>query len=710
MSFAMSHRRYLVAAAPVLLGTLVVAALAGRARAQEPAVPAPQHRPGLPGLAERLDQLTCDRSQVYARLDSGADVAFADVIRALDAARSARFERVEFAAPWPGPPNRDSGPASAPPAAWAVAGDLELPIAEVAFVLDGSAEPGAPAIVLAVDRDGCARTERGKTLSVAGDLKHFLDEAEPRLDKSFPHPRDRAVRIRADRRAPWGAIQHVMDACAGSYLWNLSFAAWDPSGAIGRMPAPLPLDKGLGCDDACTLTETELPTIWLRVAGKGCEWKVTANGASLCAKHGISSTERPELIRNAPKPSNREGVPGVSLPDAELNRVHAPGSIDRAIREAGRRRADPATHAAVDSALCWLARHQGRDGAWRGKRFPEQCAGEPCAGAGVADHDVGLTSLALLAFLGAGYSHLSSERYEDAVTARTMRRSDAPKNAILFLLQHQDHAGRVGEGDSAGSLYDQAVATAALAEAYGVTQSPLFKEPAEAAVKFLLAAQNPGAAWRYTPRAGDNDVSVTGWCLLALVAAEAAGLDVPAEAKRGALDFIRTATEPNTGRCGYRSAQDIDVETVIPGGNEEPVHHLTMTAVGMVCRMFGERNPDDPVLDLGAKALDRDRPSSQGEPTGKDYNYWFWGTLALFHTDGPARTRPSGAWTAWDRALSAALIDPHALQSKSCDAGSWAPDDRWGCVGGRVYSTALNCLSLEASYRYGDPLRPCPPK
>jgi len=33
-------------------------------------------------------------------------------------------------------------------------------------------------------------------------------------------------------------------------------------------------------------------------------------------------------------------------------------------------------------------------------------------------------------------------------------------------------------------------------------------------------------------------------------------------------------------------------------------------------------------------------------------------------------------------------------------AGSWDPDDAWGTEGGRVYSTAMLVLTLEANYRY----------
>jgi hypothetical protein len=48
-----------------------------------------------------------------------------------------------------------------------------------------------------------------------------------------------------------------------------------------------------------------------------------------------------------------------------------------------------------------------------------------------------------------------------------------------------------------------------------------------------------------------------------------------------------------------------------------------------------------------------------------------------------------------------ALIPNQARPEAGCAHGSWDPSvDRWGMVGGRVYATALNVLTLEVSFRY----------
>ena len=47
------------------------------------------------------------------------------------------------------------------------------------------------------------------------------------------------------------------------------------------------------------------------------------------------------------------------------------------------------------------------------------------------------------------------------------------------------------------------------------------------------------------------------------------------------------------------------------------------------------------------------------------------------------------------------LETDEAAPGKSCDDGSWDPAvDKWGSIGGRVYATAINVLTLEVYYRY----------
>jgi hypothetical protein len=73
------------------------------------------------------------------------------------------------------------------------------------------------------------------------------------------------------------------------------------------------------------------------------------------------------------------------------------------------------TESAVTAALRWLGRHQNGDGSWSASGFSHKCINGKCSGGGEADYDTGVTSLSLLAFLGAGFSQLSRDELIDPV-------------------------------------------------------------------------------------------------------------------------------------------------------------------------------------------------------------------------------------------------------------------------------------------------------
>ncbi len=72
--------------------------------------------------------------------------------------------------------------------------------------------------------------------------------------------------------------------------------------------------------------------------------------------------------------------------------------------------------------------------------------------------------------------------------------------------------------------------------------------------------------------------------------------------------------------------------------------------------------------------------------------YWYYATIAMFQVGGKA-------WETWNSALTKTLL-VHQRRG-GCLEGSWDPPDNfWGQVGGRLYSTTLNILNLEIYYRY----------
>ena len=344
-----------------------------------------------------------------------------------------------------------------------------------------------------------------------------------------------------------------------------------------------------------------------------------------------------------------------------------------------------ATEAALLHGLAWLQAHQSPDGSWDADGFPELCGRigpGRCEGRGAAAHDVGLTGLALLAFLGDGST------MSDGPHALVVRRG------VRWLKEQQDvESGRIGRLASRDFVYDHAIATLAICEAFYFSRSPQLRPVAQRAVDHVAAIRNRYGAWRYDdPPVGDNDTSVTGWMVFALKSAQDAGLVVDDEAFDGALAWFDEVTDPATGRAGYDGPGTLSSRTA--ANRHFPVEQgEAMTAVALLCRIFLGRTPEeDPLLLRHAELLRRKPPVWDPEGFGCDMYYWYYGTYATYQLGGRE-------WAVWSRAMEPAIVDSQRRDGDQ--KGSWDPVGPWGHVGGRVYSTALMTLCLEVYYRYG---------
>jgi len=344
---------------------------------------------------------------------------------------------------------------------------------------------------------------------------------------------------------------------------------------------------------------------------------------------------------------------------------------------------------AVALGLEWLRAHQTPAGYWDCDGFSKQC-GAPgfarCRGAGSSQHDVGVTGLALLAFLG------------DGSTTGYGPHQDTVRRGVHWLVdQAAATTGRIGRGSSDAFVYDHAIATLALCESYYFVKSPRVRRVAQGAVDFILRARNSKAGWRYAvPPDGRNDTSVTGWMVFALTAAKDAGLAVDNQAFEGAIAVFNDMTDSNTGRVGYTRRGG-------PSGrgnwNSQYATSAveTLTAVGLMSRIFvagslGHDNSADPILRKHADLILEALPKWDRDHVSCDMYYWYHGSLAMYQMGGED-------WDRWRVALERAVVRNQELNGDA--AGSWDPVGPWGRVGGRVYSTALMTLSLEAYYRYG---------
>jgi hypothetical protein len=330
--------------------------------------------------------------------------------------------------------------------------------------------------------------------------------------------------------------------------------------------------------------------------------------------------------------------------------------------------------------LCWLARHQASDGHWDAAGFDARCApGCRCTGSGLRDFDTGVTGLALLAFLGAGYTPQNRARYVDPTSHESVCYGEVVRRGMEWIIARQRADGSIGP-PAREAMYNHALAALALTEAYGITNAVKYRKPAQKAVEFVVAAQTPGAGWRYSPNSIDCDTSVTGWCVDVLVSARISGLEVPPEALTGAKAWLESVTDSD-GHVGYdRPAAD----------------RPCCTAIGLACRYFIDRK-DKAVFAKSVKALGADLMSGALDARGTDFGYWYHASIGLFMADGPR----GETWKTCKKAISKVLDESQRTHADGCLEGSWDPDrDRFGQAGGRVYATAINALSQEVYYRY----------
>jgi hypothetical protein len=365
----------------------------------------------------------------------------------------------------------------------------------------------------------------------------------------------------------------------------------------------------------------------------------------------------------------------------------------------GRPRGKPREDAVLH-ALKWLAAHQSADGAWEAAGFHAWCDGKPATGErpdgpGKAMYDAGVTGLALCAFLGAGYT--SRGEHEFATTVR---------KGLAYLRSVQDAEGCFGPRSTQHYIYNHACASLAMVEAYGMTESVIYRGPAQRALDFIALTRNPYFVWRYGVKPGDNDSSVTGWMMMALKSARLINEDAVRRGKAAPLTFdedafagIRTwldkMTDPDYGRVGYLQrgsgpARPQGLVDRFPAEKSE-----SMTAVGMLGRIFlGDDPRKDPVIKKGVALCSKLPPTWNTADGSIDMYYWYYATLAMFQVGGPA-------WDAWDAALTQSMVAHQRMDGTYCGfKGSWDPVDPWGEDGGRVYSTAVLAMCLEVVYRY----------
>ena len=319
--------------------------------------------------------------------------------------------------------------------------------------------------------------------------------------------------------------------------------------------------------------------------------------------------------------------------------------------------ASEASEQAVARGLRWLAAHQRDDGSWHFNHLQGGSC-KYCLNPGNHGSTTAATGLALLPFLGAGHTHKRGE-YQDVV-----------RRGLDFLKSRMLVTAAGGDLQDGSNMYAQGIATLAMCEAYALTRDPELMNPCREAIRFIDYAQDKkGGGWRYFP--GQlGDTTVTGWMLMALKSGQLTYMPISAGVLPAAQRFL-DGVQDDGGACyGYQAPSKQD---------------YTMTAIGLLCRMYAGWPRSQPALERGIRMLSKKGPSQT------DLYYDYYATQVMRHYGGPE-------WVAWNLELREHLI--RTQDTTGHQSGSWYFPDKHGDQGGRLYNTAMAVLTLEVYYRY----------
>lgn len=341
------------------------------------------------------------------------------------------------------------------------------------------------------------------------------------------------------------------------------------------------------------------------------------------------------------------------------------------LREFGGRYGSQAEKAVL-KGLDWLKQHQRDDGAWGVGTSRSMTAKQERAR---------LTGLGLLCYLAHGETS-QSEKYGETV-----------QRAVQYLLSEQDEktgsfvpfSKTVGSHDDIG-VYGHAISTYALCEAYAMTRMPILKAPLEKAVQLIVDGQQNKGGWdhRYQQEKW-SDLSVGGWQVQALRAAQAAGIQVEgvSRALERSVPFVQ-GMHAGDGKFYYRR------------GNKTPNGDLDyMTGVAVLCMQLAGSNRVEEVK-AGLTYLDDVECTDWDEgweKTGRNKSFniayeWYYNTQAVFQKGG-------SKWSSWNNKFAPMLIEAQD------DSGAWKPPAEGDeeVTKDIIYTTQFCCLSLQVYYR-----------
>ena len=307
---------------------------------------------------------------------------------------------------------------------------------------------------------------------------------------------------------------------------------------------------------------------------------------------------------------------------------------------------DPETEQVVAGALRWLAANQAPNGSWATR-----------GGKVRGEHPVAMTGYALIAFMAAG------NLPEQGLYAKEV------SDGMNYLLDTMSPDGEFRGVDGGRYMYNHGIATIALSELYGQTQNPAMRPKLERAIRLILESQaqrgEHAGGWRYQPRPGDADVSITVMQVVALRSAKDGGIAVPQRTIDEAIAYVKRCQDPNSGGFSYQA------------GRRDPGFARTAAAIYslQVCGLY-----EDPMVAAGTRYI--------FEHVNPNQQWWTYGS----NYAGPALYMVGGdIWRRWYDIQRAQILKSVKRQADQC----W-----WDGEVGSVYCTAAHATILAMPWHY----------
>ena len=484
------------------------------------------------------------------------------------------------------------------------------------------------------------------------------------------------------------------------------------------------------------------------------------------ADQAMPATAKPEEMKGAAdaakaaaaQPMPQQPPAGLAKPVAvaagNVNVAGPPGKPmgpPPAANDRGRRRmlvmgngGTPASEAAVEAALAWLAAHQLADGGWSFDHRLGNCHGH-CPDPGtMVDVRNAATAMGLLPFLAAGYNHEQGP-YKEQIWA-----------GLSYLITHMGADGSLWE--PGGTMYSQGLATTALCDAFNMSTEkptpqdflPSANEPVAPAAKrdakeeklakaeAAKAAKAERAAKAKARMKPAEANAVAGAETKPLSSADPTLEEIKVKKLRAlqlgiaaqkALDYIVAAQNAKTGGWRYMIGEEGDTSVVgwqlmalkaglladlrvppqtLAGASNfldfvqseyGSVYGYTgpargtpaTTAIGLLARENLGWDAANPALIRGAERLAFIGPSED------DMYYNFYANQVLRNFDGPI-------WAKWNPVMRDYLVKTQGKNGHLTGSWMFFGSDRHAQhgtqAGGRLYNTALCTLILEVYYRH----------